>query len=105
MKSYLTLGDLSRFATDVVLDHFLEYYPLLADDYTKVRDYENRCFDDYHLSVNFSKRLVIAEHDNLSITASKVAYNCPNNCGRYRVWSAVYSYLAKYERELEIYTL
>ena len=104
MKSYLNLGDLCCYADDVLLDHFIEY-PLLTDDFTKARDFENRCFVNFRLSDNLKKRLVIAERDGLSITATKITYNCPDNRGRYRVWGAVYSYLARYEQELGIYTL
>ena len=104
MKSYLNLGDLCCYADDVVLDYYLEH-PSLIDDYTKARDYENRCFVNFYLSSNLKKRLVIAERDGLSITATTITYDCPDNRGRYRVWGAVYSYLARYEQKLGIDTL
>ena len=104
MKSYLNLGDLCCYADDVLLDHFIEY-PLLTDDFTKARESEKRCFVNFNLSSNLKKRLVIAEHDGLSITATTITYDCPDNRGRYRIWEAVHSYLGKYERELEISTL
>ena len=104
MKSYLNLGDLSYYASSVVLEHYNDH-PQALDDYTNARDYENRCFVNFYLSSNLKKRLVIAEHDGLSITATRITYDCPDNRGRYTVWEAVHSYLAKYEQKLGIHTL
>ena len=104
MKSYLNLDDLCCYANDVVLDYYLEHLQA-ANDYAKAGDWQNRCFVNFYLSSNLKKRLVIAEHDGLSITATTITYDCPDNRGRYRIWEAVHSYLGKYERELEISTL
>ena len=101
MKSYLNLDDLCCYANDVVLQHYNDH-PQAADDLAKAGNAQNRCFVNFYLSGNLKKRLVIAERDGLSITATRITYDCPDNGGRYKVWGAVYSYLAKYEGELEI---